>query len=113
MSLKLAARLVALEPHKYIGVQENDTVAHILDMSDILPPGTIAILIRAVRTSGTGAFNVYPRSHATITVVADSSQTGAIPLIPVKNRELKWINTVANDAWDLYMFGYFVQRRIR
>ena len=113
MSLKLAARLVALDPHKYITLQENDTTAHLLDMSDILPPGTIAILIRAVRTAGAGTFNVYPRSHATITVVADSAQTGAIPLIPIKNQALKWINTVANDTWDLYVFGYFVQRRTR
>jgi len=113
MSLKLAARLVPLVPIKVADLQENDTTAHIEDLSFILPEGTKAIIIRADRQSGTGYFYAYPVSGPTYTIQADDITAKAGCFLPIKNREIKWKNNVANDDWDLMLLGYFVQRRTR
>jgi len=110
MSLKLAARLVALESTKIADLQENDTVTHILDLSFILPLGTQAILIHVKRISGASTFNVYPTSGSVFVKMATDYD---LLTIPIKNRELKWANAAANDDWDLYLHGYFVQKRTR
>jgi len=110
MTLKLAARFVVLEPSKIADLQENDTVTHILDLSSILPVATIGLLLVVERVSGAGYFHVFPRSHATL-----KWQLGiGLPmLMTIKDQELKWKNTAANDDWDLYLLGYFVQPRTR
>lgn len=110
MSLKLAARLVALEPTKIADLQENDTAIHVLDLSSIVPPECMAILVRAQRMGGSGLFTIYPMSGSTITITSDHISSA---LIPIKNQELTWKNTVANDDWDVILFGYFVQKRTR
>jgi len=109
MSLKLAARLVVFPPYKIADLQENDTATHELDLTSILPPGCIAILIQANRISGAGNFRVYPMNNTTYV----SADTASISLVPLKNRILKWANTTANDDWDIKLFGYFVQKRTR
>jgi len=110
--MKLAARLVVVDPYKIADLQENDTDAHTEDLSSILPPGTKAVLINVERMSGSGTFVVYPNSHATF-IVSLGNTHNFLFTIPVKNRELKWANTVANDDWDLNLLGYFVQKRTR
>jgi len=110
MSLKLAARLVALIPAKIADLQENDTAAHELDLSPFVPPGTKACILLVERSSGTGYFHVFPNSHATLNW---AMQINMQMLIVVKDQTLKWKNTVANDDWDLYLLGYFVQKRTR
>ena len=113
MSLKLAARLVVFPPYKIADLQENDTATHIEDLSAILPPGTIAILIRGNRVTGTASLYAYPMSEDTVCKIGDSDAIKVPQIIPIKNRELKWANSVANDDWDIFMFGYFVQKRTR
>jgi len=113
MSLKLAARLVTLIPHKIADLQENDTDPHDLDLSSTLPKGTKAILVRAYRISGTGYFRVRPLGSAEANFNIDENSIGAIALVPIKNRTLTWYNTMANDDWDLKLYGYFVQKRTR
>ncbi|MBA7711641.1 hypothetical protein ES703_120607 [subsurface metagenome] len=110
MSLKLAARLVALEPNKIADLQENDDTEHTLDISTFVPPECMCIIIAPKRISGAGLFMVYPRSHATIVF---NTNRDAFNLVTIKNQELKWKNSVANDDWDLHLLGYFVQRRTR
>lgn len=110
MSLKLAARLVILDPTKILDLNENDTVSHTEDLSAILPPECLAIIAACHRITGTGSFVTYPRSHATVTAYIASYDSA---LIPITNRELKWKNTVANDDWDIFLLGYFVQKRTR
>ena len=111
MVLKLAARLVTVDPYKIADIQEDDTSIHTLDLSAILPPATKGIIISAVRASGTGYFRVYPMSGTTFLLYADETKVQGGAFIPIKNQELKWRNTVANDDWDLILFGYFVQPR--
>jgi len=110
MSLKLAARLVRIEGIKIADLQENDTTVHEEDISSVIPPGTIAIIIHADRASGTGQLIVYPNSHATVVVKFTESN---IYTVPIKDRILKWKNSVANDDWNVYLHGYHVQKRTR
>lgn len=110
MSLKLAARLVPIGPEKIADLQENDTNPHELDLSSFVPLGTKAVIIVSERSSGTGYFMVYPNSHATLKWAIQASQSKTCI---IKDRVLKWENTVANDDWDIYLLGYFVQKRIR
>jgi len=110
MSLKLAARLVPIGPEKIADLQENDTAVHDLDLSSFIPPECMAIAILVERTSGTGYFNVYPRSHATLKWAISSNK---VSLVFIEDQVLKWQNTVNNDDWDVYLLGYFVQKRTR
>jgi len=113
MSLKLAARLVALYPQKIADLQENDTAAHEFDLSPFVPPASMAILIICKRISGTGFFDVYPMLHPTNTHRADNISVLNMTITTIKDQTLKWSNTVNNDDWDLWLYGYFVQKRTR
>jgi len=113
LSLKLAARFVIVDSINIADLQENDIAAHILDVSSVVPPGTIALLLLAQRVSGTGAFYAYPKSHATELFYISALQSGGPTLVPITGRELKWRNTIANDDWNLFLYGYFVQKRTR
>ena len=112
MVLKLAARLVNLEPYKIADLQENDTADHEFDLSPFVPPGTKAIIFHAIRSSGTGRFAAHPTS-STYVIYADTTSVVNIYFLPIKDRILLWKNTVANDDWDVILFGYFVQPRTR
>jgi len=110
MSLKLAARLVVLNPAKILDLQENDLVAHTEDLSPFVPPETLALLIVPDKVSGTGSFQVYHRSDPT---KAHSMTSEVAGYVTIKDQELKWKNSVANDDWDIWLLGYFMQRRTR
>jgi len=109
MSLKLAARLVVFPPFKIADLQENDTVTHIEDLSSILPEECKAILLEPKRISGSGDFLAYSVSSTWYVKMSISN----LNFHTVANQELKWANSVANDDWDLYLYGYFVQKRTR
>jgi len=111
MSLKLAARLVVFPPYKIADLQENDTVAHDLDVSPFVPPGCMTVLIKPARVSGTGTFKTWPMSDTTISVIMKTGE--GIYILPIKDRIISWQNSAANDEWDIYLFGYFVQKRTR
>jgi len=110
MSLKLAARLVVLDPAKILDLQENDTATHVQDISAFVPPETLAILMIPDRISGSGNFLVYHRSTTVLSSITDTDQ---LNLVTIKDQELVWKNSAANDDWDIYLLGYFVQRRTR
>lgn len=107
MVLKSSSRLVTISSLKIADLQENDTVAHEEDISGFVPIETQAIIISVKRISGTGNFMVYPSSHATDTVQCISF---AIFTVPIKDAIMKWKNTVANDDWDIFLHGYFLEK---
>jgi len=113
LSLKLACRLVALRTTKIADLQENDTAVHVLDLSPFVPPATKAIIMQAKRISGTGGFLVSPMGVDTAKLYTDNISQGISCLVTIENQELIWENTAANDDWDIYLFGYFVQPRTR
>jgi len=73
----------------------------------------MAILIRVERTAGAGNFIVWPMSKAVYSIMADDQAQKNISILPIVNQEMLWENSVANDAWTVVLFGYFVQPRTR
>jgi len=98
---------------KIADLQENDTAKHTCDLSAYVPSNCVAILIVAQRTGGRRYFIVFPNEGTTgITL---NTQTGidsrgfmAIG-IAAGTQRFQWQNSIANDDWDVYMFGYFVK----
>ena len=113
MSLKLAARLVTVVLYKIAELQEDDTATHIEDISAYIPKETKAILVRCLRLGGTGILLAYPMSGPTIYTYIGDMDTCEGAILPITNREIKWKLSIANDQWDVYLLGYFVQKRTR
>jgi len=113
MSLKLAARMVSFPPYKIADLQENDTVGHLLDLRAFVPPSTKGVILRSERQTGTGHFLIRPFGGVTGQYYINSAQAGGVTIVPMTDQEITWANSVANDDWDLYLYGYFVQKRTR
>jgi len=87
---------------------EADTAKHYLDLSAYVPKNCVAIIVYASRVSGTGGLNVYP--HEGTFGLKIGSGEEFCHLIAIKNQRLQYSLTVANDVWNIFMFGYFVER---
>jgi len=99
-----------VDPYKIADLQENDTAAHLLDLSSIVSQECMALILVANRISGSGAWMVYPRSHATAHYMTPNNEP---VVITIKDQEVKWKNSAANDDWDVFLLGYFVEKRTR
>jgi len=87
------------------GLTEADTKKHYLDLSRFVPVNTTAIIVRAVRISGSGTFYVYPNEGNGSHTIDSMSPT----LVAIKNQRLQYALEVANDVWNIWLFGYFVE----
>jgi len=113
LSLKLAARLISPFIAKIANITHADTADHILDLSAFIPKETIAILVVFDRLSGIGSMLGDPNSQGVLYVLIGDGDTKLPLLFPIKNQELKYALSVSGDDWDLYLLGYFVQKRTR
>ncbi|MBA7689977.1 hypothetical protein ES703_98496 [subsurface metagenome] len=113
MSMKLSARLVTVEPYKIADLTAADTENYMLDLSDIVPKETKAVLVRGNRVTGTGNLTALPMGSLTYSINCGNQDQKNISIVPIKDREFWWRLGMANDDWDLILFGYFVQRRTR
>jgi len=113
MSLKLAARFVTLTPTKIADITHADTDPHTLDLSTIVPPETLALYIMAERISGSGSLSGLPNNIGSKYVRIGNTNTSSPLIISIKDQTLPYKLTAANDDWDLYLLGYFVQKRTR
>jgi len=109
MVLKSATRLVTFIPVKIADLQENDTTAHTEDISASVPPEVMAILVYANRISGTGNLRIYMGSGTAYCYISPSNSA----IITIVNQELKWANSVNNDDWDIYLYGYVIRKKTR
>jgi len=95
------------------GLTESDTNKHYLDLSSWVPKNTVAVIMHAVRTSGTGYLVAYPNEGIDtirITDPDDPTRTTATPkIIAIKNQRLQYSLAIANDVFNIYLFGYFVE----
>jgi len=113
MSLKLAARLVTVLPYKIADLTAADTNIHIEDISDIVPKETKALLIKGTRMGGTGILLAYPVSGPTHHTQIGDPDFNSVVILPIKDQEIAWKLSIAHDDWDVYLFGYWVQKRTR
>lgn len=98
---------------KLADITEADLLTHTVSLSSLgLPANTCAIIITAGRIAGTGWFHAYPAGGARyIRIGTQIYQDPAV--IAVVDNELTYALSVANDDWDIYIFGYWYQVRRR
>ncbi len=94
------------------GLTWPNSTPHLLDLSAFVPPGCYCILIRGSRQSGSGNITAYPNSTAAYTVDFDNQSQKCMSVIPIVNQELKYHLSVANDVYDVEMWGYWYRGRI-
>lgn len=111
--VKTKSRFVVSFTTKIADINESDATPHTLDLSGIVPPGTKAIIIMADRISGTGSLLADPGSFGVIECVIGHAGYKLISVVPITMPYLSYTQSVANDDWDIYLFGYIVESRVR
>jgi len=92
---------------KIMDINEDDTDSHICSISATFPPNVKAIILRAVRISGSGDISFYPNSNA----YSFASPSGDI--LPLNGAEIKYIQSNGGDDFDIYCYGYFTEGEIK
>jgi len=91
-----------------------NTARHYLDLSAYIPKNTVAIIVTAVRVSGTGHFFAYPNEGSVGVTLNIRSSPGSshayAQVIAIKKQRLQYSLSVANDVFDINLLGYFVER---
>lgn len=101
-------RLIAAN-EKILDIQKNDTATRISSISSKVPPNCVGVILNVVRQSGTGSLDVYPNEGSAGIRLTDVSTTAVLYIV---NQRIKYVQTVANDDFDLYMLGYFIEGTI-
>jgi len=89
------------------GLTEPDTNKHYLDLSKWIPKDTVAIIIGVNRTSGTGRLRVFPNEGSHYLLL--NPATEHTKTVAIKNRRLQYALSIANDVFDVFLWGYFVE----
>ena len=113
MSSKQATRLVILDETKIADITHADTAEHELDLTGLVPPNAIALLVVADRVSGTGNITFRPRSSGSAAVMLGKADEKPLVIAPINFPNLTYKLTVSGDDWDLLLCGYFVEPRTR
>jgi len=93
------------------GLTEPDKAKHYLDLSSWVPKNTVAIIVGADRITGMGNLRVYPNEGVDNIKIDDIALgTRGCVLVAIKNQRLQYDLTVENDVFDVYLWGYFVER---
>jgi len=110
---KLRAKRQIWVPYngKIADITEADTNKHTLDLQTALSETRkiIGVIVFANRISGTGFLEVYPNEGAAALYVSDTSDFSQIAIIADGTQRLQYDQTVANDDFDLFCFGYVVE----
>lgn len=101
---------------KIADITEADTATHYLTLANSAGTGAIAgetrkiiaILSRPIRVSGTGYIVFYPNEGATESRWGDAIYA-VWCIIKDGTQRLQYNESVANDDWDVYCFGYVVE----
>ncbi len=111
--VKTKSRFVAIECEKIAEIQESDTGNKILDLTGIVPPGTVCVFVRGERKSGTGNLSGHPKSTVVTSINIGNQTQKGMGVLPVKYPDLMYHQSVINDVWWLYLFAYIVESRTR
>lgn len=97
---------------KIMDINEDDTDSHTCSISAYIPPNCTAIILNAVRTSGTGHLTIWP-NEGTYNVRMSSALHQTVIAIKNMGQRLKYKQTVANDVFELYFMGYWIEGEIK
>lgn len=95
---------------KIADINEDDTDKHTLDLETALSETRkiIGVILQAARILGSGELRVYPNEGAVGGYVSGAHMLGTC-VIKNGTQRLQYKQTVANDDFDLYCFGYIVE----
>lgn len=95
--------------HKIVGVTHADTNLHSIDLTGIVPEGTIAVYVNAERISGTGSIDYYTFGDDTVKGMRASQMLQAF-CVGLKDMKLWYDFTTAGDSFDITIFHAWVNR---
>jgi hypothetical protein len=114
--LKILRQIFVPYNGKIADIKEADTNKHYLTLANSAGTGAIAGETRKIiaiipygsRVSGSGSVRAYPNEG---TSYINISAYDATPMVVIANntQRLQYNQSVANDDWDLYCFGYVVE----
>lgn len=107
-----AAKIHLFVPYngKIADINESDTNKHTLDLEVALSETRkiIGLIFYGVRISGSGLWQDYPNEGVNRSVEGDYYDTHFV-VIKDGSQRLEYAQSVANDDFDLYCFGYVVE----
>lgn len=105
-------KLLVFVPYsaKIADINEADINAHTFDIQTALSETrtVVAAWLSYIRIGGAGELNVYPNSGSTAIGIQWTEQP-SMTAIQAGTQEVKYAQTVANDDFDVYCFGYLVE----
>ena len=98
---------------KIASFQRNDTNLFYLNLTEALNEKRtiVAINVRGVRRSGTGILYTYPNEGDYPLAIGHSSFSSWI-IIKYGTNRLPLRQSVANDSWEIYCYGYVVEAKL-
>jgi len=96
---------------KIADIKETDTSKHTLNLATALGETRkiIAVQVEASRITGTGYLFVYPNEGARVLGEVNRDFFAFWCIIKDGTQRLQYYQTVANDDFDLYCYGYVVE----
>lgn len=93
--------------YEVTGVEHADTDLHSLDLKAVVPEGTVAVIVKAGRTSGSGSIDFFPIGDVTHVGMRGQTQTSS-HTVALKDRKLYYKLTNANDVFKVTFHGAWV-----
>ncbi len=96
---------------KIADINEADTNKHTLDLETILGETRkiLGVLVDAKRQAGTGYLYFYPNEGTLNVTNATAGNKAYLITLSDATQRLQYSQTVANDDFDCYCFGYVVE----
>jgi len=98
---------------KIADITHADTNKHTLDLAAALSESRkiVAVMVFPLRISGSGNMLIYPNEGTTGQSTGGTTQyMRGLAILAEGTNRLQYALDTANDDWDLYCFGYIVER---
>jgi len=97
---------------KLMDIAEDNTETHTCSISAQVPPNCVAIIVNCKRDSGSGYLALWPM-EGTYNVQCWGARDTATLGIKNMNQQIKYKQSVANDVFELYCLGWFVEGELK
>ena len=95
---------------KVADITHADVNHHTITLATMgLPVTAVCLILGAMRQGGTGMFYAYPNEGGVGFYIGHVGGTSYAKSVGIINQRLEYNLTVANDDFDLYCFGYWIE----
>ena len=93
---------------KIADITHGDVNFHTFDLTSVgIPSNAVMVILNITRMGGAQAIDPYPYSGTQVMKQAVANRQDI--LLPIVNGEFKYKLQLANDDFDVFCFGYFLQ----